>query len=203
MTATEESEAVFLKEKVAQEYREACDILDKNGFEASRDLDKWLLTIAGAALGLSFTFLKDVVNLTAANALWLLGFGWLSLVSAVALSLFSLYTGQRAHVRYRECLDDAALKGLDVTFAERAREAQSKRVEAKLTEWLNLFAVLTALAGLGLLLVFVFVNFISQGASYARASQPVVTATASVSGPGPSTANASASIGILKSPVEP
>ncbi len=139
--------------------------LGQQEFETSRDCDKWTLTAAGTALALSFTFLKDIVNLSAAHDKWLLLVAWALLVLAVGASLASLHLGEMAHRRFQDCLDKAGKEGFDGTFWSRARAFQAECWHSPLTSIASRSALGLVLAGFVGLLSFVYLNINSTGAS--------------------------------------
>jgi hypothetical protein len=60
------------------------------------DYDKLVVALSGGALGLSFTFLKDVANGQASSHTTLLLAAWGCWGLSVAFTLTSIYTGVRA-----------------------------------------------------------------------------------------------------------
>lgn len=148
------------------------EMLIQREFEISRDRDKWALTVAGGALGLSVTFLKDVINLQTSQHHWLLGMGWILLVSAVGCLLVSLYYSERAHASYQDALDNAGALGFDSTFLNRARKAQLACRETTATAFLGWLSLSATLLGLLFLLSFVFLNISNNEGSNGQAINP-------------------------------
>ena len=139
-------------------YLKERDGLIANGFATSRDFDKWTLTVAGASLGVTFSFLKDVVPLATAQALWLASHGWLALGLAVAALLVALKCGHEAHESFRHYLDESAAKGCDEMLFRRAREMQIKCPYARATEKLRWSGLALTVVGILFLMLFVWVN---------------------------------------------
>lgn len=144
--------------KRAQQYYTQREYLCKQEFETSRDCDKYTLAAAGAALGLSFTFLKDVVPLGTSVARGCLVAGWFLLVLGVGGTLLALHFGHAAHRAFRECLDDAASQGMDEKFMERTRSLQRRCWEDKLAWAAGIAGLAATVLGTALLLLFVLIN---------------------------------------------
>ena len=66
---------------------------------AQMDYDKLVITLSGGALGVSFTFLKDVAKQHPLSHTGVLFGAWVSWGLSVACILASLYTGILAHRR--------------------------------------------------------------------------------------------------------
>jgi hypothetical protein len=145
-------------ERLVRMYDTERDRYIKNGFETSRDFDKWTITVAGSALGVSFGFLKDLVHLPSATNLWALVLGWLALVGAVGLLLVGLQCGWKGHWTFLEHLDDEASKGRDGTLFERVKKRNSTCRSAKWAEYLRWAGLAATLSGLVFLVTFVWMN---------------------------------------------
>ncbi|MBX2997847.1 MAG: hypothetical protein KF893_05005 [Caldilineaceae bacterium] len=80
-------------EDLAAEYRQQLVALEQKAVES---FDKTVIALSGGALGLSLTFVKDIVDLSnAAQTLWLAG-AWLCWAVSLACVLFSFWLSARA-----------------------------------------------------------------------------------------------------------
>lgn len=69
-----------------EEYREQLQsVVDKSEDE----FEKKLIYIAAGALGLSFTFISDIVDIAPSTILWALLVGWIMLIGCICLNLVS------------------------------------------------------------------------------------------------------------------
>ena len=78
--------------------------------KAQEEIDKQVLTIASAALGLSLTFYKDVLAKQIVIHGWLLRLAWVCWTLSIAFVVFSMYLSSEA-VRLRVKHIDKALEG--------------------------------------------------------------------------------------------
>lgn len=83
---------------------------DKQQLEVSGRFDNWVMTIAGGALALSLTFLKDVAQPTA-RCNWLLVSAWALLCGSLLAGLWSQITSITAIEKYRDKMDNAYTNG--------------------------------------------------------------------------------------------
>ncbi len=67
-----------------------------NVHAAQQELDRAVLTLSAGLLGLSLAFIKDVVPLSQAIALWLLYLSWGFSAGAILLTLFSFLASKSA-----------------------------------------------------------------------------------------------------------
>jgi hypothetical protein len=77
--------------------------------KSQEEIDKQLLTISSAALGLTLTFYKDVLKEQIIRYDWLLRCAWLCWIVTIGLVLFSMYLSSES-VRLRLAAVDEALK---------------------------------------------------------------------------------------------
>jgi len=68
----------------------ATEAVSKLFFDSAGDLAKQLITVATGILGLSITFLKDVVKDAAKNGLWLLRWCWIVYLASVVCGFWTL-----------------------------------------------------------------------------------------------------------------
>jgi C4-dicarboxylate transporter len=64
--------------------------------ESNRQFDKNTLYISSGALGLSISFISDIVKLTDASYKWILGTSWTVLTIVILFSLMSHYFSMKA-----------------------------------------------------------------------------------------------------------
>jgi hypothetical protein len=125
--------------------------------DLGKSFDQYLLTLSGGALGLSLTFLDDIVTPGNLQLGWLLAIAWILLVVTVfgvgAMMRFS----QVGHEKFRDILDEECAKGAE-EFWKRVRDGQAKRREPTYVGWLNWVCLTTFSIGVGSLLVFALWN---------------------------------------------
>lgn len=73
---------------------------------AHQEYDRSVLSVAGAGLGLSIAFIKDIVPIAAASAVPILYLSWWLFAAAMVSVLVSFLTGQRAFDRQIRLADD-------------------------------------------------------------------------------------------------
>jgi hypothetical protein len=98
------------------EYRESIIPIRQKSQE---EMDKQILTLSSAALGLTLTFYKDVLKTQIINYDWMLRAAWVCWIVTIGLVLFSMYLSSES-VRLRLKAIDEALKevGADDEEAE-------------------------------------------------------------------------------------
>ena len=111
------------------------------------DYDKLVVALSGGALGLSFTFLKDLANGEASSHTWLLLAAWGCWGLSVAFTLTSIYTGVEA---LRETVRQ---KDAGTIYAD-----PPGRMFDKITALLNPGAGLLFVFGLVFMMTFVYFN---------------------------------------------
>jgi uncharacterized membrane protein YgcG len=70
-------------------------------YSLSESFDKWIITLAGGALGLTIALLKDVIGQGNASAVEYLVAGWIFLVLSIVVSLVGVLLSVLAHDRQR------------------------------------------------------------------------------------------------------
>jgi len=73
--------------------------------EMSQSLDTKVITLAGGALGLSFTFIRQVVPQAKPETVRFLGAAWICLVAALLATLLSVFTSHVGMIKAIEGLD--------------------------------------------------------------------------------------------------
>jgi len=128
---------------------------DTAELEVSGRYDKWILTLAGGALGLSITFIEKIAANPSFHTLVWLKLAWAFLVFALLAALISLITSQSAIRENRRELDSANTEG-------RAPRLSFPRWFTWLTNFLNWTSLIAFIAGVILLCVFSFKNIDSN-----------------------------------------
>lgn len=77
-------------------YHQSREELLRRQLSNSQILDKSILSLSSAGLGLSVAFIKNVVSLTQATSLWLLHLSWLMFTLAIICTLISFLTSQKS-----------------------------------------------------------------------------------------------------------
>lgn len=91
-------------------YRELLQtVVDKseNAFE------KKLIYLAAGALGLSFTFISDIVDITKSTLLWMLITGWVLLIGCLCINLLSHMSAKKKANKTIDDIDEFILKNSD------------------------------------------------------------------------------------------
>ena len=85
--------------------------LSKRDLSNVENLDKAILSLSSAGLGLSLVFIRNVVKLAEADHVWVLHVSWLMFVFAITSTLLSYLFGQRALNKQREFNEKYYLEG--------------------------------------------------------------------------------------------
>ena len=117
---------------------------------SSDDFDRNILQLSVAFLGVSLSFMKDVVPITSATHLPCLYSSWWCFASATALVLISFWISGKAHFCYLRQLDDAYVRNREMYAWANSWDRHLK--------WLNPTSGSLFLAGVFLSVVFVLVN---------------------------------------------
>jgi len=118
--------------------------LSKAFFESSIQFDKQILFISSGALGLSFTFIQDIVDLETADNKWLLITAWILFIAVIFSSLISHYISIQAINKRIENI-------------EKVNDSNSEALN-KIVKFLNRIMILFIMLGLITLISFVFDN---------------------------------------------
>lgn len=127
-----------------REYRNWLVAADQKASEA---YDKAVMTLSGGALGLSLTFVKDIVKSPHSESLWLLEASWGCLTLSLAFILVSMLFSQWALRRAIGQVDESSLSG-----------ARVGGFFATLTATLNVLSGAAFLGGIALLAWFSISN---------------------------------------------
>ena len=118
--------------------------LSKAFFFFFLQFDKQILFISSGALGLSFTFIQDIVDLETADNKWLLITAWILFIAVIFLSLISHYISIQAINKRIENI-------------EKVNDSNSEALN-KIVKFLNRIMILFIMLGLITLISFVFDN---------------------------------------------
>jgi hypothetical protein len=144
--ATSETNPLSHSEQMA-EYRNWLIAADQ---KSSESYDKAVMTLAGGALGLSLTFLKDIIKVPHPEFLWLLGTSWVCLTLSLTCILISMLSSQWALRK--------AIKQVDQGLVPAVRAGGGFAI---MTEILNVLSATTLVIGVLLLAGFSISNFSS------------------------------------------
>ncbi len=125
--------------------------------EYGRNSDKYLLALSSGALGLSLTFIREIVPSGDPKVLWLLGTAWALLVLSIGLILVMMRITQDGHEQFRVILDEECAKGGD-RFWHRVRDRQQKTWWPNAVGRLNWISLASFCVAIVMLFVFTLVN---------------------------------------------
>lgn len=125
---------------MSEEYRKLLQDLET---KAQEQYDKTVLMLSGGALGVSFTFLKDIVSLDSAIHIWLLIIAWSAWTLSCSAVLWSFYSSRLAMRQ--------AIKDLD-------NGVETKNKSDFWTSALNFSAGLLFVVGLASMIAFAYFN---------------------------------------------
>jgi len=117
--------------------------------EQCQHYDKAILVLSGGALGLSLTFLKDVVPTYEPGTLRWLVLGWISLIVSLLATLSSLQTSQLALRKQRDILDSEFYGNV---------HAEQRNCFGAATNALNIASLVLFILGVALIALFVLLN---------------------------------------------
>ncbi len=144
------------QERIDKDYAQYLDdrkMLTESEYEAGRSLDQALLTLSGALLAFSITFVEKL----AANqprSTPILGLAWLCLIGSMLATLLSFRSSRKAFRIERERRDELVGKeGEELNAIMRKKNKPADR-----TEQMNELAIALFICGAFLLGVFAFLN---------------------------------------------
>lgn len=76
----------------------------------SENFDKTMLAIAGGALGLSITFIKDIIGKGEMLHGWLLVLSWAALTACIILMLWAFHMGLKAYRKAQDQVDSGSIE---------------------------------------------------------------------------------------------
>lgn len=113
-------------------------------FESAKQFDKHILFIASGALGISFSFIKDIVNLNDAICNSILIISWIDLALVILLSLLSHYISKQA-------LNEK------LKLFYHAKQTKADKLN-NIVKYLNISMIIMLVLGIILLVTFVGIN---------------------------------------------
>ncbi|MYB93586.1 hypothetical protein F4054_06190 [Candidatus Poribacteria bacterium] len=138
-------------EKLYEMYLKEEEDISKRELSNVENLDKAILSLSSAGLGLSLVFIKNVVKLTEANDIWILHVSWLMFVLAITSTLLSYLFGQRALNRQREFSERYFFDGDEDA-------GQQKSLASQMTRFLSYVSVFTYIAAVACTAFFIGAN---------------------------------------------
>ena len=138
-------------EKLYEVYLKEEEELSKRDLSNVENLDKAILSLSSAGLGLSLVFIRNVVELAAATHVWLLHISWLMFVFAITSTLLSYLFGQRALDKQRELIEKYYLEGDEDA-------GQQTSLASRITRFLSYVSVFTYIAAVVCTAFFIGLN---------------------------------------------
>ena len=138
-------------EKLYELYVKEDDDLSKRDLSNVENLDKAILSLSSAGLGLSLVFIKNVVELSKASHVWVLHGSWLMFVLAITSTLLSYLFGQWALNKQREFIEK-------YYFEEDEDAGQKTSLASRITRVLSYVSVFTYIAAVSGTALFIGLN---------------------------------------------
>ena len=138
-------------EKLYELYVKEEEDLSKRDLSNVENLDKAILSLSSAGLGLSLVFIKNVVELSKANHVWVLYGSWLMFVLAITSTLLSYLFGQRALNKQRELIEKYYLEGNE-------EAGQQTSLASRITSVLSYVSVFTYIVAVSCTALFIRLN---------------------------------------------
>lgn len=138
-------------EKLYDLYVKEEEDLSKRDLSNVENLDKAILSLSSAGLGLSLVFIRNVVKLAEASHVWILHISWLMFVLAITSTLLSYLFGQRALNRQREFNEKYYLEGDE-------NAGQQTSLASRITHLLSYVSVFTYIAAVACTALFIALN---------------------------------------------
>ena len=124
-------------EKLYELYVKEEEDLSKRDLSNVENLDKAILSLSSAGLGLSLVFIRNVVeDFSTANYVWVLHLSWFMFVLAIISTLSSYLFGQRALDKQREFNERYYLEGDEDA-------GQQNSFASRITRFLSYVSVIT------------------------------------------------------------
>lgn len=126
----------------------------------SETFDKYMVTLSSGALGVSLTFIKDIVPLKEAVCISSLIASWIAFVLCILITLISFRLSIHALEEMVPCLDAYYLRGEADAF-----NRHLKRFSTRAVGWCANLAIMFFVLGLSFTMMFVGANLL-KGASH-------------------------------------
>ena len=127
------------------------DELFKRQLSNSENLDRAILMLSSAGLGLSFIFVKNIVQQGDADWIFLLTSSWILFGSAILFTLVSFFVSQQGIKKQLKMNTEYYLEGKDEVINQKNRWADS-------IEWLSYVSALIYLLAIISLVLFIAQN---------------------------------------------
>lgn len=153
-----------LREKNDQEYEKHINTLEEMRSNVSKEYDKWLLTLSGSALGLSLTFIKDVLP---HDRTWILMvflyLAWVIFALIIMITITNIQLSYSAFQKHRQIADQKyelyvknKLSHNELWDGIRFEQDNVKRNHY--IEWFNWINLVLFIVGISFLIIFVGCN---------------------------------------------
>ena len=139
------------QEKHFELYVKEEEDLSKRELSNVENLDKAILSLSSAGLGLSLVFIRNVVDLAKASHLWILYISWGMFILAIISTLSSYLFGQCALNKQRDFNERYYLEGDEDA-------GQQTSLASKITYWLSYVSVITYIAAVSFIALFIALN---------------------------------------------
>ncbi len=136
-----------------EELKKYREFLSTGEQKAQEEFDKNVLWLSSCALGVSLTFLKELIFITQIESLWMLICAW----GCWTLSIFAVFFSYHYS---RLALKAAIIKIKNGTIYD---SPVSNEKFAKFTKWLNRFGVIFLFAGIIFIILFLYFNLNNKG----------------------------------------
>lgn len=113
--------------------------------KGAQQFDKAILALAGGALAISITFIKNIAPHPIIETIYLLERAWIAFILSLLSTLCSFLTSQSACRRQR-----------DIIELEESHNEKNKY--ATCTKWLNIFSIIFFILGIAYLSIFCIEN---------------------------------------------
>ena len=125
--------------------------LSKRDLSNVENLDKAILSLSSAGLGLSLIFIRNVVKLADASHVWILYTSWAIFVLAITSTLLSYLFGQSALNKQSEFNEKYYLEGDEDAGQQTSRAS-------KITRFLSYVSIFTYIAAVSFTALFIALN---------------------------------------------
>ena len=132
-------------------YNQSRNELLRRQLSNSQILDKSILSLSTAGLGVSVAFIKNVVSLTPATSLRLLHLSWLMFILAIICTLISFLTSQRSIKKELNRIYEYYIR-------KKEKVLNQKNLPAQITGWLSLASVISYIAAISFTAGFIALN---------------------------------------------
>ena len=139
------------QEKLFELYVKEEEDLSKRDLSNVENLDKAILSLSSAGLGLSLVFIRNVVKLAEASHVWILYTSWGFFVLAITSTLMSYLFGQSALNKQRIIIEKYYLEGDEDA-------GQRMPLASKITRFLSYVSVFTYIAAVSFTALFIALN---------------------------------------------